>query len=174
MFVLIVRIYLGFWDKYYFRCLHKKMEKIQLFKFKKTSFRLLIGAAIFFLLFGIGDFVIAINDGFNFEFLGDWMSVIFVIQGILYFFMAREIRQRAQLFIGCDDVAFKYLIPKSKTVQSVAIADLKQLRMDGIDIYFQVKGTVHHIRLEGIEWQKLNRIKAFINDLSLRINQHIA
>ena len=148
------------------------MDKIQLYKSKKTILRLLIGAAMFFLLFGIGDFLLTIKDGFNFEFPGDWMSVIFVIQGVLYLFWAREMRQRAQLFIGCDDVEFKYLVPKLKTVQSVDIADMEQLRMDGIDIHFLAKGTEHHIRLEGIEWQKLNRVKALVQDLSLKISQN--
>ena len=148
------------------------MEKIQLFKFKKTNFRFLLGAAIFFLLFGIGDFVFAIKDGFNFEFPGDWMSVVFVIQGVLYLFWAREIRQRGQFFIGCDDMDFKYLIPESKTVQSVAIVNMEELRMDGIDIRFQVKETEHHIRLEGIEWEELNRVKTLVKDLSLRLSQN--
>ena len=148
------------------------MDKIQLYKSKKTILRLLIGAAMFFLLFGIGAFLLTIKDGLNFEFLGDWMSVIFVIQGIIYLFLAREIRQRAQLFIGCDDVEFKYLVPELKTVQSVDIADMEQLRMDGIDIRFQAKRTENHIRLEGIEWQKLNRVKALVQDLSLKISQN--
>ena len=141
------------------------MEKVQLFKFNKISFRFLLGAAIFFLLFGIGDFVIAIIDGFKFESLGDWRPVIFIFQGIIYCLWARDIRRRTRFFIECDDKEFKYLIPKSKSIKCIAIADMEKLKMDGIEIYIQTKGVEHKIRLELIEWQELNRVKTLIKEL---------
>lgn len=141
------------------------MEKVQLFKFNKISFRFLLGAAIFFLLFGIGDFVIAIIDGFKYEFSGDWRSVLFILQGILYLIWARGIRRKTRFFIECDEKEFKYLIPKSKSIKCIAIADMGKLKMDGIDIRFQAKEIDHHIRLEHIEWQELNLVKTLIKDL---------
>ena len=147
------------------------MVKVQLFKFNKISFHFLLGAAICFLLLGIGDFVIAIIDGFKFESLGDWRSVIFIFQGIIYFIWAYDVRRKTRFFIECDDKEFKYLIPKSKTVKCIALADMLELKMDGIDIRFQAKETEHHICFEYIEWQELNRVKELISDLSLRLSQ---
>lgn len=147
------------------------MERIQLFKFNKISFRFLLGAAIFFILFGIGDFVIAIIDGFKFEFPGDWRSVLFILQGILYLIWARDVRRKSRFFIECDEKEFKYLIPKSKTLKCVAIADMEKLKMDGIDIRFQAKEIEHHIHLEHIEWQELNRVKELIREVSSGISE---
>ncbi|MGZ2371648.1 hypothetical protein ACXR6G_17850 [Ancylomarina sp. YFZ004] len=150
------------------------MERIQLFKFNKISFRFLLGAAIFFLLFGIGDFVIAIIGGFEFEFPGDWRSVLFIIQGIIYCIWAYDVRRKTRFFIECNEKEFKYLIPKSKTLKCVAIADMEELKMDGIDIRFLAKEKEHHIRLEHIEWKELNLVKALITDLSLRTSHNNA
>jgi len=141
------------------------MEKVQLFKFNKISFRFLLGAAIFFLLFGIGDFVIAIIDGIKLGSLGGWRPVIFIFQGILYLIWARDIRRKTRFFIECNEKEFKYLTPKSKSLNCIAIADMEKLKMDGIEIYIQAKGVEHLIRLEFIEWQELNRVKVLIKDL---------
>ncbi len=146
------------------------MERIQLFKFNKVSFRFLLGAAIFFLLFGIGDLVVAVIDDFKFEFPGDWRSILFIIQGISYFIWARDVKRKSRYFIACEDEKFKYLVPKSKVVKFVAITDMEQLEMSGIDIRFKAKESAHHIRLEHIEWQELNRVKTLVKDLSLRVN----
>ncbi len=141
------------------------MERIQLFKFQKVSFRFLLFASVLFFLMGGVYAINAIIKGFRFDFPGDWMSVIFIIQGVLYLIGAWNVRRKSSYFIACNDEEFKYLIPKSKAVRSVAIADMQELKMDGIDIRFQAKETEHHIRLETIEWQELNRVKALIKGL---------
>jgi len=141
------------------------MEKVQLFKFNKISFRFLLGAAIFFFLIGAVHATNAIINGFKFDFPGDWMSVIFIFQGILYLIWVRDIRRKTRFFIECNEKEFKYLTPKSKNLRCIDIADLEKLKMDGIEIYIQAKGVEHLIRLEFIEWQELNRVKALIKDL---------
>ncbi len=145
------------------------MENIQLFKFKKTSYRFLLSAAIIFFLIGIIDSLSSIINGFKFQ--DDWLSTLFIFQGVLYLIWARDVRRKTRYFIACDDKEFKYLIPKSKAIKSVAIADMEELKMDGIDIRFQAKETEHHIRLEHIEWQELNRVKILIGEISLRLNE---
>ena len=141
------------------------MEKIQLFKSNKNSFRLLYGAAFFFFLLGIVDLIYAIVNGFELEFPGVWRTGIFIFQGIIYCIWAYYIRRKTRFFIECNEKEFKYLIPKSKSLKCIAIADMEKLKMDGIDIRFQAKEIDHHIHLEYIEWQELNRVKALIKDL---------
>ncbi|MCZ4695753.1 hypothetical protein DWB61_13580 [Ancylomarina euxinus] len=151
------------------------MEKIQLYKVKKVNVRFFMWFSLFFVIFGLVDLINASINGFNSKFPGgDWLSVIYILQGITFALMGYQQMKRGQYFIECDDKEFKYLIPKSKTVKCLAIADMEELIMDGIDIRFQVKEIEHHIRLEHIEWKELNSVKELIWDLSLRLSQNNA
>jgi len=141
------------------------MERIQLFKFQKLNFRFLLFASVLFFLMGAVYAINATINGFRSDFPGDWMSVIFIFQGILYLIWARDIRRKTRFFIECNEKEFKYLTAKSKSLNCIAIADMEKLKMDGIEIYIQAKGVEHLIRLEFIEWQELNRVKVLIKDL---------
>ncbi|WP_372641622.1 hypothetical protein [Ancylomarina sp.] len=147
------------------------MERIQIYKVKKVNVRFFMWFSLFFVIFGLVDLINAFINGFSTKFPGgDWLSVIYILQGITFALMGYQQMKRGKYFIECNEKEFKYLIPKSKSLKCVFIADIEELKMDGIDIRFQAKETEYHIRLEHIEWKELNRVKELIGDLSLRLS----
>ena len=149
------------------------MEKIQLYKTKKLTIRFLLGAGVFFILFGTAHLIFALMEGFGFEFPGgDWMSIFFIIQGALFCISAYSKARRSRYFISLDTQELSYLLPKQKTVISIAISDIEQLKMDGIEIIILAKVGERKIRLKYIELLELNDVKALVDDLSLRISEN--
>ncbi len=128
------------------------MEKIQLYKPKKVTIRFLLGGGVFFILFGAAHLIFALIKGFGFEFPGgDWMSIFFIIQGALFCISAYYKARRSRYFISLDTQELSYLLPKQKTVISIAISDIEQLKMDGIEIIIFVVGVAKYRAVIGFE-----------------------
>jgi len=148
------------------------MERIQLYKLKKLNLRFYIGFSILAFVYGLVGTIINLLRGFDLSFPGgDWLFPLFIAQGIIFFFSGYQQLKRGKCFIECGEQELRYLLPKAKAVESVTIADIEQLKMDGIEIYIQAKGFEHKIRLELIEWQELNRVKALIKALQQAIEK---
>ncbi len=151
------------------------MERIQLFKVKKNTVRFLLIGGVTSFLFGLGHLIFALIEGFRFEVPdGDVMSILFIIQGALFCVWAYSATRKSCYFISLDKQELSYLLPKQKIVVSLAISDIEQIKMNGIEISILVKAEETKLRLEYIEWQPLNRVKLLVEDLSLRISKNNA
>lgn len=148
------------------------MERIQLFHAKKLTIRFLLAGSIFFFLFGISHLIYALINGFEVGFPGDWMSVIFIIQGILYVIWTNSEARKSRYFISWDKKVLKYLLPNNKTLVSLAISEIESVKMNGIEICIQTKEDKQKLRLEYIEWKELNGVKELIGDLSLSLSEN--
>lgn len=151
------------------------MKRIQLFKPKKVSIRFLLIGGVFFFMLGVFDLISALGNGFSMKFPdGDLMSIFFIIQGALFCIWAYSVARKSRYFISLDNQELNYLLPKQKVILSISISDIEEIKMDGIEIFILAKGSQSKARLEYIEWQELNRVKALVKDLSSRISQNNA
>jgi hypothetical protein len=149
------------------------MERIQLFKVKKLTVRFLLIGGVFSFLFGVGQLIFALIEGFRIEFpVGDLMSIFFIIQGIIFCIWAYSESRKSRYFISLDKEELKYLLPKQNAVVSLAISEIDHVKIDGIEISIHDKTGEIKLRLEYIEWQQLKRVKLLVEDLSLRISQN--
>lgn len=148
------------------------MVRIQLYRVKKNIVRFLMWFSIVTFALGSILFIISLKSGFRFDFPGDWNAIIFMIQGILFGIMAYQKCNDGKYFIELSDAYISYQVMGDKGVESIAISDIEQLNMDGIEISLLANGIERKIRLEYIEWEELNRVKTLVKDLSLRINQN--
>ena len=142
------------------------MERIQLYKVKKLNIRFHIGFSIFAFAYGLVGTIIKMLKGFDLSFPGgDWLFPLFIAQGIIFFLVGRQQLKRGKCFIECEEQELRYLLPKAKTIECIAVSDIELVKMDGIEIQIQTKEDEKKLRLEYIEWQELNRVKALIKGL---------
>jgi len=150
------------------------MVRIQLYKIEKSIVRFLMWFSIVTFVLGSILFIISLKSGFRFDFPGDWNAIIFMIQGVMFGIMAYQKWYNGKYFIELSDAYISYQVMGDKGVESIAISDIEQLKMNGIEISLLANGIERKIRLEYIEWEELNRVKTLVKDLSLRINQNNA
>lgn len=150
------------------------MVRIQLYKIEKSIVRFLMWFSIVTFVLGSILFIISLKSGFRFDFPGDWNAIIFMIQGVMFGIMAYQKWNNGKYFIELSDAYISYQVMGDKGVESIAILDIEQLKMNGIEISLLANGIERKIRLEYIEWEELNRVKTLVKDLSLRINQNNA
>ncbi|MDE5422077.1 hypothetical protein L3073_07630 [Ancylomarina sp. DW003] len=151
------------------------MEKIQLYRSKKLTVRFLVIGGIFFFILGSVDLIRSLIDGFKMKFPdGDFMSVLYMLMGILYCIWGYKERRKSRYFISWDNKHLEYLSPKSKELVSLDLSDIKTIglfrkkRILGLEI--ETRGGVRYIDFEYLEWKELKRMKKLVRDLNHQIN----
>jgi len=151
------------------------MEKIQLYKTKKLSVRFLFIAAIFFFIVGAVDLISALDDGFKMKFPdGDIISIFYMAMGIMYCLWGYIESRKSRYFISWDREVLQYLSPKSKTLVSLNITDIKAMNLiqkgSGIGLDIETTNGTQNIRFEYLEWKELNGVKELISKAAEAIN----
>jgi len=144
------------------------MEKIQLFRVSKINMRFLIGFGLLAFVFGISLLINTLMNGFDFVFPGDWNSVLFISQGILFLIWGYQQSQKRKYFIEWNNNELSYLLPKQKSIELIPISDVRQLEIKGNTIHIQGIDSERNFRLEHVEWQELKKVKALFEDISLK------
>ncbi|MRT92975.1 hypothetical protein [Ancylomarina sp. 16SWW S1-10-2] len=147
-------------------------ERIQLYKVKKVNIKFFMWFSLFAFAYGLFLFILGLSHGFKFDFPGDWSSIAFMAQGLIFALIAYQQWYRGKYFIELDNDNLSYQLPDSKRVVSILISDIKQIKMDGIEMFILANGSESKILFEHIEWKELNRVKALVKDLSARVSQN--
>ena len=147
------------------------MEIVKVFKPKKKSFWffMLFGSAI--LIFGAVGTVIAFNSGFRTPILeGDWIYLIQILQGIIFFNMGYAIMKKGRFFVGWDETEIRYLLPGCKEVVTIRIADITDISLKLFEVRIWVNDTVKNLDLKDIEYNPLRKIKDYFKELQSSIS----
>jgi hypothetical protein len=152
------------------------MEKIQLYKTKKLTVRFLVIGGIFFFIVGVVDLISAFGDGFKLEFPdGDIISILYMAMGIMYCLWGYSESRKSRYFIYWDNEVLEYLSPKSKTLVSLNITDIKTMGLiqkgSGIELDIETTNGTQNIRFEHLEWKELNGVKELIAKVSEAMNK---
>ncbi len=146
------------------------MERIQLYKVKKLNIRFHVIFSIFAFLYGLVGTTINLLKGFDMSFPGgDWLFPIFIVQGIVFLMVAYQQWYKGKYFIALDNQYLSYQLLRKKRTERIAVSDINQISMDGIEVQILTKEGSRVLRFEYIEWQELNRVKALIKDLQQTI-----
>lgn len=142
------------------------MERINVFKGKS-------GLAKFFVIFGIIFTLIALSlvtyniiSGFNFRFpSGDWSSVFFVFQGILFIIIGYANLNRRKYFIEWDEKTMRFYLPGKKIVDTVLIDEIKSVSIKLFEIEMDLKSGPKKISLENLEFEDIKKIKGKLEEI---------
>jgi len=145
------------------------MERIKVFKGKEwlAKFFVVFGAA--YTVFGLALFVNYAISGFNFHFpSGDWNSVLFFLQGILFVIIGIASLKSRKYFIEWDDKEMRFFLPGTKVIDTVIIDDIKSVNIKLFEIELELKNGPKKINLENLEFEDIRKIKGKLEKLQKR------
>jgi len=136
------------------------MERIKVFKGKDGLAKFFVIFGIFFTLIGLTLFIKNIITGFNFHFpSGDWNSVLFIFQGILFIIMGASYLKNRKYFIEWDDRELRFLLPDTKVVETVKIAEIQSVNIKLFEIELKLINGFKNLNLENLQFEDIKKIK---------------
>lgn len=136
------------------------MTRIQVFKSSSSfSWFILVFGSVFLVL-GIILFIRALVEGFEWQFFsGDWNSVIYILQGILFLVMGLSNLLNRKFFIEWDDSEIRFLLPKKKEVETVRIPEISSVEIRLFEIQISLPDKTHLLDLNNLQFEDLRKIK---------------
>jgi len=136
------------------------MTRIHVFKASPSfSWFILIFGSVFLVL-GIILFIRALIEGFEWQFFsGDWNSVIYILQGILFLVMGLSNLLNRKFFIEWDDSEIRFLLPKKKAVETVRIPEISSVEIRLFEIQISLPDKTHLLDLNNLQFEDLRKIK---------------
>jgi len=136
------------------------MTRIHVFKASSSfSWFILIFGSVFLVL-GIILFIRALIEGFEWQFFsGDWNSVIYILQGILFLVMGLSNLLNRKFFIEWDDSEIRFLLPKKKAVETVRIPEISSVEIRLFEIQISLPDKTHLLDLNNLQFEDLRKIK---------------
>jgi hypothetical protein len=136
------------------------MTRINIFK---TS----LAFSRFFIIFGsifacLGMFLIirAFLIGFNTQFpSGDWNSVIYTFQGLLFIIMGSSNLINRKYYIEWDDNELRFFLPKTNNPETLKFADILTIDIKLFQIQLGLNDRKITIDLDNLQFEDLKRIK---------------
>jgi len=136
------------------------MERIKVFKGKDGLAKFFVIFGIFFTLIGLTLFIKNIITGFNFHFpSGDWNSVLFIFQGMLFIIMGASYLKNRKYFIEWDDRELRFLLPDTKVVETVKIAEIQSVNIKLFEIELKLINGFKNLNLENLQFEDIKKIK---------------
>jgi hypothetical protein len=136
------------------------MERIKVFKGKNGLAKFLVFFGIFFTLAGLALFAKYAIAGFNLHFpSGDWNSVMFTFQGILFIIMGGSYLKSRKYFIEWDEKEIRFLLPDNRGVETIKIDDIKSVSIKLFEIELDMKTGVRTLNLENLQFEDIKKIK---------------
>ena len=138
------------------------------FKVLKGFSRFLIIFGILISILGLSLFIKSLIIGFNTKFpSGDWNSVIFSVQGLLFFIMGFSNLKNKKYYIEWDERELRYLLPDTKHVESILFSQIISVDIKLFEIELNLIDSVRILNLDNLEFDDLKRIKKKFENLSL-------
>ena len=132
-----------------------------------ARFFIILGTIITIL--GISLLIKSLIGGFNIKFpSGDWNSVMFTIQGLLFILMGYSNLKNKKYFIEWDDRELRFYLPDTKRTETVRFSEIESVRIKLFEIELKLTDSVKTINLENLEFEDLKRVKKKFEEIILR------
>jgi hypothetical protein len=136
------------------------MERIRVFKVYP-------GLAKFFMIFGIIFFILgflllirSLFAGFNTKFpSGDWNSVTFTIQGILFTLLGYSNIKSGKYFIEWDENELRFFLPGTKNTDVIKIDQIQTVRIGLYEIEIKLSDCTRKLNLDNLQFEDLRKVK---------------
>lgn len=131
------------------------MERFKVYKVKKglAYFLIIFGGVL--LLLGIALLIKTILGGTSV----DWNSVIFILQGSLFIIMGYLNLRSDKYYIEWDENKLNYFLPKSNSIETVTISEIKDVSINLFEIHLKLEDTEKIIHLDNLQFKEIRRIK---------------
>jgi len=148
------------------------MERIKIFKLQKGLNKFfLIGGLLSFVL-GMILFLHSLQIGFRTAFLGgDWNNFIFILQGILFFFVGYSNIRYQKYFIEWNDIAFRYLLPQNKVSETIKLSEIRNIEIKLSEIHLQLSEGNITLNLKKFHFSELRRIKEKFEEIKIKMDK---
>jgi hypothetical protein len=144
------------------------MERIGVSKVYPGLAKFFIIFGLILSVFGIVLFIKSLSKGFNSHFpAGDWNSVTFTIQGILFIFLGYFNLKRRKYFIEWNDSGLRYLLPDTKKIETINFEQIKSVTIGLFEIDLKLKDGISTINLDNLQFEDLRRIKEKFENMRL-------
>lgn len=144
------------------------MERIRVFKVRTVLARFFIILGAITTIFGLLLFSFALINGFNTKFpSGDWNSVIYTVQGLLFILMGYLNLKNKRYYLEWDDKELRLLLPDTKQVETILFSEINSVRIKLFEIELKLTDSVRTLKLDNLEIEDLKRVKKKFEDLSL-------
>jgi uncharacterized membrane protein len=144
------------------------MERIRVFKVLKVLTRIFIILGTIATILGLSLFIKSLINGFNTKFpSGDWNSVFFTVQGLLFVIMGYTNLKNRKYYIEWDDKELRFLLPDTKKVESVPFSEIISVNIKLFEIEITLKDSIRTLNLDNLEFEDLKKVKKKFEDLSL-------
>jgi len=137
------------------------MTRINVYRTSTVFSKFFIVFGSIFTLLGILLFIKALINGFNVHFpSGDWNSVTFTIQGLLFIIMGAGNLSIRKYFIEWDDKELIFLLPDTNKLEKINLADIISVNIRLFEIELNLQNQKRIIDLNNLQFEDLKKIKA--------------
>jgi hypothetical protein len=144
------------------------MTRINVFKTSTTFSRLFIISGSIFTLLGILLIIKSLINGFNTKFpSGDWNSVFYTIQGLLFIIMGAGNLSVRKYYIEWDDIELKFLLPDTKILETIKLGDITSVTIKLFEIELKLSDKTRTLDLNNLQFEDLKKIKEKFEDIKL-------
>ncbi|MBW6500397.1 MAG: hypothetical protein K0B05_03295 [Bacteroidales bacterium] len=137
------------------------MTRIKVFKISTPFSKLFIIFGCIFFVFGILLIINALSSGFDTQLLsGDWNSVIYTLQGILFISIGAFSLLNRKYFIEWDDNELRFLMPDTKKIEVIKFDEVISVRIRLFEIELTLHDRTRTLDLNNLQFEDLRKIKA--------------
>lgn len=136
------------------------MTRIKVFKTPKGLSIFFLVFGIFFAALGLGLIIKAYIEGFNTKFpSGDWNSVIYTFQGILFIIMGSSTLINKKYFIEWDENELRFLLPDTKKMEAIKFEEIVSVNIRLFEIQITHSDGTRILDLNNLQFEDLRKIK---------------
>jgi len=144
------------------------MTRINVFKISTFLSKFFIVFGAFFTIIGILLLIKALINGFNTMFpSGDWNSVLFTFQGLLFIIMGAGNLSVRKYYIEWDDNELQFLLPDTKRLETIKLDDIISITIRLFEIELKLADYTRSLDLSNLQFEDLKKIKEKFEDIKL-------
>ena len=119
------------------------MTRISVYKTPTVFSKFFIVFGAFFTVLGIILIIRALMNGFNTEFpSGDWNSILYTIQGLLFIIMGSSGLISRKYYIEWDDRELRYFLPFPKRSETIKFDDIVSINIKLFEIQLNLSDRI--------------------------------
>jgi hypothetical protein len=158
LFALIVHIFHGSWDN--FENEGQIMERIGVYKASPWLAKFFVVFGSIVTLLGVSLLIKSLIAGFNIHFpSGDWNSVTFTIQGILFILFGYSNLKSRRYYIEWDNDELRFLLPGNKKTETIRFDQIRSVNIRLFEIELILESGVKILNLDNLQFGDLKKIK---------------
>ncbi len=143
------------------------MERIVFYKPYKNWFKVQMFVGAFFLIVGTVFLIHHVHSNNSDSRL--LISGVIMLQGLLSFSSGYYQQKSKSFFIEWDDLEIRYQLLKDKSIQTIRIAEIRNVRINNMEVRFQLAETEKILLLEGIFYQDMKKVKEMLQILQTTV-----